>query len=106
MHSDPLFSEFVALLQLYGISLSLIYLLTCSRLEYTEISLRIGNPFHCEGDFPGGTGGKESACHAGDAHSNFRFQEEICHCFHLFPSICHEVMGPDAMLLVFFNIEF
>ena len=22
------------------------------------------------------------------------------------PSICHEVMGPDAMLLVFFNIEF
>ena len=39
-------------------------------------------------------------------HSNFRFQEEICHCFHLFPSICHEVMGPDAMLLVFFNIEF
>ena len=66
MHSDPLFSEFVALLQLYGISLSLIYLLTCSRVEYTEISLRIGNPFHCEGDFPGGTGGKESACHAGD----------------------------------------
>ena len=22
------------------------------------------------------------------------------------PSICHEVMGPDAMILVFLNIEF
>ena len=66
MHSDPLFSEFVVILQLYEISLYLIHLLTCSRLEYTEISLRIGNPFHCGGDFPGGTGGKESACHAGD----------------------------------------
>ena len=22
------------------------------------------------------------------------------------PSICHEVMGPDAMMLVFLNIEF
>ena len=22
-------------------------------------------------------------------------------CFHFFPSICHEVMGPDAMILVF-----
>ena len=22
------------------------------------------------------------------------------------PSICHEVMGPDAMILVFFNVEF
>ena len=25
----------------------------------------------------------------------------ICHCFHFFASICHEVMGPDAMILVF-----
>ena len=24
----------------------------------------------------------------------------------VFPSICHEVMGPDAMTLVFLNIEF
>ena len=24
-----------------------------------------------------------------------------CHCFHCFPSICHEVMGPDAMIFVF-----
>ena len=24
-----------------------------------------------------------------------------CHCLHCFPSICHEVMGPDAMTLVF-----
>ena len=35
-------------------------------------------------------------------HSDFRAQEEeICHDFHLSPSICHEVMGPDAMTLVF-----
>ena len=25
----------------------------------------------------------------------------VCHCFHFCPSICHEVMGPDAMILVF-----
>ena len=25
----------------------------------------------------------------------------VCHCLHCFPSICHEVMGPDAMILVF-----
>ena len=24
----------------------------------------------------------------------------------LFPFICHEVMGPDAMILVFLNVEF
>ena len=22
------------------------------------------------------------------------------------PSICHEVMGPDAMILIFLNVEF
>ena len=44
--------------------------------------------------------------------SDFRAQkEEICHCFHLSPSNCHEVMGPDAMILVcvcvcVFHIEF
>ena len=32
----------------------------------------------------------------------FRAQEEeICHYFHHPPSICHEVMGPDAIILVF-----
>ena len=31
-------------------------------------------------------------------HSEFRAQEEdICHCFHHYPSVCHEVMGPVAM---------
>ena len=25
----------------------------------------------------------------------------VCHCFHCFPIYCHEVMGPDAMILVF-----
>ena len=28
-------------------------------------------------------------------------QNKVCHCFHCFPSICHEVMGPEAMILVF-----
>ena len=32
-------------------------------------------------------------------------EEEICHYFHLSPSICHEVMmWLDAMILVFLNI--
>ena len=32
-------------------------------------------------------------------HSDFRAREnEVCHCF---PIICHEVMGLDAMILVF-----
>ena len=34
-------------------------------------------------------------------HSDFGAQEnKICHCFHFSPSICQEVMGPDAMILV------
>ena len=35
--------------------------------------------------------------------SDFGAQEiknKICHCFHFSPSICHEVMGLDAMILV------
>ena len=50
--------------------------------------------------------------------SDFGVQEEkICHCFHFFfylpwndastfSSICHEVMGPDAMILVFWMLSF
>ena len=35
-------------------------------------------------------------------HSDFGAQEnKVCHCFHVSPSICHEVMGPDAMIFVF-----
>ena len=35
--------------------------------------------------------------------SDFRTQEEESyHCFIFSPSICHEVMGPDTMILVFF----
>ena len=35
-------------------------------------------------------------------HSDFEAQEsKICYCFHFFPSICHEVMGVDAVILVF-----
>ena len=28
-------------------------------------------------------------------------EEEVSHCFHCFPSICHEMMGWDVMILVF-----
>ena len=33
-------------------------------------------------------------------------KNEICHCFHFFPFYCSEVMGPDAMILFFFSVEF
>ena len=34
-------------------------------------------------------------------HSDFGAQENsVCHCFHFF-RICHEVMGPDALIFVF-----
>ena len=31
---------------------------------------------------------------------------KVCHCFHISPSICHKVMGPDAMILVFWMSSF
>ena len=35
-------------------------------------------------------------------YSDFGAQEnKVSHCFHCSPCICHEVMGPDAMILVF-----
>jgi len=34
--------------------------------------------------------------------SDFGVQEnEVCHCFHCIPIYCYEVMGLDAMILVF-----
>ena len=33
-------------------------------------------------------------------------QNKICHCFQVSPSISHEVMGPDAMILVFYMLSF
>ena len=40
-------------------------------------------------------------------HRDFGAQEnKFCHCFHFIPSICHEVMGPDAMILVFVMLSF
>ena len=32
-------------------------------------------------------------------------KNKVCHCFHCF-SICHEVMGPDAMIFVFWMLSF
>ena len=35
-------------------------------------------------------------------HSDFGAQEnKVCHCFHFSPSICHEVMELDVMILGF-----
>ena len=31
---------------------------------------------------------------------------KVSHCFHCFPIICHEVMGLDAMILVFWMLSF
>ena len=40
-------------------------------------------------------------------HSDFGAQEnKIGHCFHFFPSICHEVIGLDAMIFILFLINF
>ena len=39
--------------------------------------------------------------------SDFGAQEyKSCHCFHFSPSICHEVMGPDVMIFVFWMLSF
>jgi len=32
--------------------------------------------------------------------------QKVSHCFPCFPSICHEVMGPDVMILVFWMLSF
>ena len=40
-------------------------------------------------------------------HSDFGTQEnKVYHCFHFSPSICQEVMGPDAIILVFWMLNF
>ena len=40
-------------------------------------------------------------------YSDFGAQEnKVCHCFHCFPSICHEMMGPDTNILVFWMLNF
>ena len=33
-------------------------------------------------------------------------EDKICHCFHFSPPIVHEVMGPDAMILIFWMLNF
>ena len=39
--------------------------------------------------------------------SDFGAQEnQDCHCFHCFPNFCHEVMGPDAMIFIFWMLSF
>ena len=40
-------------------------------------------------------------------YSDFGDQEnKICHCFHFSPSICHDMKGLDAMILVFWMLTF
>ena len=40
-------------------------------------------------------------------HSDFGAQEnKMCHSFHSSPSIFHEMMGLDAMILVLLNVKF
>ena len=41
-----------------------------------------------------------SICSDFEVHEN-----KVCHCFHFLPSICHEGMAPDAMILVSFNVQ-
>ena len=39
--------------------------------------------------------------------SDFGAQKsKISHCFHVFPSICHGVIRPDAVILVFWKLSF
>ena len=39
--------------------------------------------------------------------SDFGAQEnKVCHYFHCFPTYLHEVMGPDALILVFLMLSF
>ena len=39
--------------------------------------------------------------------SDFGAQEnKVCYCFHCFPSICHEEMGSNAMILVFWMLSY
>ena len=33
-------------------------------------------------------------------------ENKMCHCFHFSPPICHKVMGPDAMIWVFWMLSF
>ena len=40
-------------------------------------------------------------------YSDFGAQEnKVCHCIHFSSSICHEVIGLDAMILVFLIVSF
>ena len=40
-------------------------------------------------------------------YNDFEAQKnKVCHCFHVSPSICNEVMEPDAMIFVFWRLSF
>ena len=44
---------------------------------------------------------------AANVHSDFGAQQsKVMHCFIVSPSIVHEVMAPDAMILVFGTFSF
>ena len=39
--------------------------------------------------------------------SDFGAQENnVCRCFHFFPSVCHKAMGLDSTILVFQGLDF
>jgi len=38
-------------------------------------------------------------------HSDSGAQEKVCNCFNFFPIYLPEVMGPDAMILVFWMLN-
>ena len=63
-----------------------------------------------EGREPGARGGLKASFNfmaAVTICSDFRAQEnKVFHCFPCFPSICHEVMGLDAITLVFWRLSF
>ena len=53
-----------------------------------------------------GLEGPPSECSICEGIKVVKEERIICHYFHLFPLYLHEVMAPDAMILVFLIISF
>ena len=57
--------------------------------------------------FPSKEQGSFNFMEAVTSHSDFGTQgNKICQSFHHFPSVCHEIMGLDAVILVIFTLSF